>query len=590
MTVKPTKRSTSAADLAPIRGVGEDPMSHPTPAEHEASARDVEAFGPVEQDGTLTDPSSGGGGNAGLGNGGNGGDGGGGDGRPRPDGTPERPFVVALTRSDDATSERYEVALWNVVEATSKAMSFSVYSDFLDAFFDHPKQQDADYDYWDRKRNAAIRRPLSSYGLDAWDLVTSATEIFVKHQAGALSDVHWNAQQHRYDPAARPVAPFPDTGRGQFEDQLVRQIGKNPALSSYLELVRRKLSELPTINEFSTSNTHPGIFRDRIESPLLIELIWSYWMEQGMLVQTMNAIALRFQNAAVPELSNSLRNFATDPLRPLSNLLWAFVQTQGNRLPIARRVQEYQHAYGLDLVGKAVPAMRVVESRSRFLEAFHTLLQQMISFYKEHDDLTIKADGFPLLNSIKEVHTLLAEGAHNQFNDLPWTARSEMMSMQWLLARPEFREFLGGRVMVPYPESWMDRVDTMKTLQGWTDTSVTAFYWLATYSEQILLSIRYGNWSMITDGALAAKFAEKQRYAVQSYAHYYRQATGVDINVPVTDVRDAAWRFRQPSLLIGERAQQTARVTGSAREALSPPAPTVSIRRQRPAALPAPRG
>ena len=39
---------------------------------------------------------------------------------------------------------------------------------------------------------------------------------------------------------------------------------------------------------------------------------------------------------------------------------------------------------------------------------------------------------------------------------------------QWLLARPEMREFLQSRAMVPYKEAWMAAVDTMKTLQGWT--------------------------------------------------------------------------------------------------------------------------
>ena len=50
---------------------------------------------------------------------------------------------------------------------------------------------------------------------------------------------------------------------------------------------------------------------------------------------------------------------------------------------------------------------------------------------------------------------------------------------QWLLARPEFREFLPTRIMVAYPEPWMDRVDAMKRLQGWTDTSVLHFRNLA---------------------------------------------------------------------------------------------------------------
>ena len=51
------------------------------------------------------------------------------------------------------------------------------------------------------------------------------------------------------------------------------------------------------------------------------------------------------------------------------------------------------------------------------------------------------------------------------------------------------REFIGGRVMVAYPEPWMDRVDAMKTLQGWTDTNITHFRDLGVYGEQILLTI-----------------------------------------------------------------------------------------------------
>ena len=68
---------------------------------------------------------------------------------------------------------------------------------------------------------------------------------------------------------------------------------------------------------------------------------------------------------------------------------------------------------------------------------------------------------------------------------------------QWLLARPEFREFLPTRTMVAYPEAWMDRVDSMKKLQGWVDVSVRSFRDLAVTGEPILLSIRFGNWSNV---------------------------------------------------------------------------------------------
>ena len=104
---------------------------------------------------------------------------------------------------------------------------------------------------------------------------------------------------------------------------------------------------------------------------------------------------------------------------------------------------------------------------------------------------------FPVLNALKEVHYILAAGAANQFGELPSTARQEMLMQQWLLARPEMREFLGGKIMVPYPEEWMDRVDTVKSMQGWTDVSVIYFRDLAVYGEQIVLSVRYGAWSRV---------------------------------------------------------------------------------------------
>jgi hypothetical protein len=492
-----------------------------------------------------------------------------------PSGTSDNPYIVALARSDDPALERHEVLLWEVIDRTTKATSFDLYARYLNALFDNPSFSETDQTgrIWKYKRNSSVRRFVSPYGLDAWDLVTEATDIFLKHQAGALSDVDYLARHSANvledddylathptikDSGLPNLETEVSTDRQQWELALATELGRrNPRLQTYLERVRINLAELPLLAapRFS-SDRESGIFVDRIQSPLLIELIWSYWMEQGMLVQTMNAIALRFQNAEVAELVDPLRNLAIDPLRPLANMLWSFVQNEGNRLSVARRAHEYLHAYGLELAGKAVPTSRAVERRTRFLESFHNLLHATSVFFKQHDDLTVKADGFPLLKAIAEVHLLLAEGAHNQFGDLPWTARSEMMSMQWLLARSEFREFLGGRIMLPYPEPWMDRVDTMKTLQGWSDVSITSFYWLAVYGEQLLLSIRYGNWSLISDGALAAKWAEKWRPAVHSYIHHYRQVTGVDLTIPPVEGRDPTERFVQPSVLIARRIAQ----------------------------------
>ncbi len=109
--------------------------------------------------------------------------------------------------------------------------------------------------------------------------------------------------------------------------------------------------------------------------------------------------------------------------------------------------------------------------------------------------------------------------------------------VQWLLARPEFREFLPTRIMVAYPEPWMDRVDAMKKLQGWSDTSVLHFRNLAIFGEQVLLSIRYGAWSGVIDPFQAVNWARYWRPEIQGYLHAYRSVTGVDLSVDVTNAR-----------------------------------------------------
>jgi len=294
-------------------------------------------------------------------------------------------------------------------------------------------------------------------------------------------------------------------------------------------------------------------FRDRLVNFSNMELIWNYWMEQGMLVQTMNAIELRFQNVRhVPELE-ALSRFDTSPLLPLSNLIWGYVQDKQHTLSLHRRAYEYDHEYGLVLMGNAVPVLSSFDSRSRFLEAYHTLLHKCALFYREKDDTTRVADAFGVLNALREVHLLLAEGNHNAYYNLTTTARCEMLTQQYLLAQPEMREFLGGRIMVPYAEPWMDRVDTVSNAMGWNDTSITYFADLANFGELLLLSIRYGNWSQIINVASADNWATSFRNEIMRYIHAYRTVTSVDLSADVIELRDV--HFAQPSLLMHRRRQ-----------------------------------
>jgi hypothetical protein len=109
--------------------------------------------------------------------------------------------------------------------------------------------------------------------------------------------------------------------------------------------------------------------------------------------------------------------------------------------------------------------------------------------------------------------------------------------------------------MVPYPEVWMDRVDTVKRLQGWTDTNVTEFHYLAEYGEQILLSIRYGNWTDINDPTHAANWARYWRSEILSYIHSYRAVTGVDLTLDAIESHRPGERYLPPSVHLRRRLE-----------------------------------
>jgi hypothetical protein len=410
------------------------------------------------------------------------------------------------------------------------------------------------------RRNAAekelarqIGPHTAAYGVGAYNLLKAATEAFLLFECGVAISGGLDGEQ---------PSLYPDGEAGRADAVLP------------LKEIKRRLAQyltggsLPYIHQIVESlgvtdrnggadDVRAAFCKDsflmRGSAPCLIELIWSYWHEEGMLVQTLGAISQRFQNKRGPGDQDPLAHLAIDPLRPLNNLLWGYIQDEFNRLTVVRRAYEYDHHYGLTLYGKAVPPLRPADSRSKFLEGFHDLLYRTAQFYRDEADMTVVADVYPLLQSLRELHMTLAYGAHNQFGDLPWTARAEMLVQQYLLARPELREFLGRRVMVPYPEAWMGSADVMKSLQGWTDASVMHFRDLGVFGEQILLSIRYGNWVEATNEDQARNWARYWRPEVQGYIHAYRAATGVDLSAEATEVRDAAARNELPSVHLRNR-------------------------------------
>jgi hypothetical protein len=445
------------------------------------------------------------------------------------------PVQVSLLPAGSA-EQTADQDLWNMIRIRTRLMAYPVFEEVVNrAFCD---REGGDPYIQTAAAQIAAAKPQKRdgcyHGSQAYELLKATAEIFLAFLCGNI------------DP--KILRSIADTKT--FKDEQLR----NPAID--LDSLRQFLSpsSYPYLNNIGLQTGLAKLTDDRILCDGVRtcfcpwELIWSYWHEEGMLVQSLNAICLRFQNKRGPNPRDPLANLRLNPLRPLSTLLWGYIQDEHNRLTVARRAYEYDHEYGLRLMGKAVSDIEPVDSRSKFLEAFHNLLYVASRFYKEADDTTVRADAFPLLNALKELHLILAQGAHNQFGDLPWAARVEMLIQKWLLARPEIREFLGGAPMVPYKESWMAHADSMKALQGWTDVTVSHYRDLGVYGEQILLSVRHADWINVDNPASAYNWAVSWRPEIQSYIHSYRAVTGVDMSSELTDTRSAAARNVQPAI------------------------------------------
>jgi hypothetical protein len=454
-----------------------------------------------------------------------------------------RPFAagddVAVTLKRTAVSPTPDQALWVAIRNSTNALGFEQYNRFIEFVVCGEPSFEAGqltskgtaHTLKKVKRRTALPFP----NVERYRLLKAATEVFLMVRCGVdlgdFTGVDLEEESRRLN---RTV----DRGdleaeMGQYLTLVAAGDGDFLEVLPYLGLIRLKLQDVPILDSQDRDDAAQicfGILAEKLTNPCFLELIWSYWLEEGLLVRAMNAISWRFQNrSSGPPGRDPLANLDIDPLRPLNNLLWAYLQDEQHRLSMLRRAYEYDHQYGLVLASRPGPPVRGADSRSRFVEAFHNLLTLTWEFHRQDDDTTVIADGFGVLNALKETHLLLTEGAHNQFGDLPSTARQEMLMQQWILSRPEVREFLPTRTMVAYNEPWMGPVDAMSKLQGWSDTPVQHFRDLATFGEQLLLGIRFGAWSAEFRPETAANWARYWRSELQGYIHAYRAVTGIDL-------------------------------------------------------------
>jgi hypothetical protein len=486
--------------------------------------------------------------------------------------------AVGLAPSHPDPAGQPGVAFFQLIRRGSQAIDYVKYEKFVqDALCGDPP-------VFSTKRSSrdSLRWNEGAFsGLRAYEHLRDLTEVFVMSQAGvvwparsttdvvgdAISDKDASNRAFDFnDREAREVSiRFGNSGSITKDELNAHEIvteaepagpGGAAALNAipFLSAIRKNQSGIGIKNGVAGDATCSGLLRHRLESPLLIELIWSYWMEQAMLVQSLAAISLRFQNRSLGP-NDPLSRMEITPLRPMTNLLWGYIQREPERLTVQRRSLEYQQAYGLTLSGRAVHPVIAADPRPRFLEAFHSLLREADRFYRAQANTMLRPDGFRALNALKELHLILAEGMHNQYGDLPSTARVEMLMQQFLIGRREMREFMGGRSSVPYPtgQTWMAHLESIRQSFGWADASVRHYYELATFGEQILLSVHFWNWSDATDQSAAEAWLAFWRPEIQSYIHAYRAVTGVDLAVEEVRPMRQIELGTQPSDLIARR-------------------------------------
>ena len=470
--------------------------------------------------------------------------------------------VQQVTLRPNATPATNDIALWVSIWKGTESLKFENFNRFVSFLLCGEGNIDSFLADESQRREILRlnrRRSLPFTDTDSYRFLKVASEAFVMSQCAVLLDqLNFNSRDLRELEKRLVLRNGPKSPEAiqAFWLQYLREAnGIDNQILPYFSIVLNKLSDQSIKrrdigdmfiniignrdNPDRVAERCTGIISEKLTRPCFIELIWSYWMEEAMLVQSLNAISQRFQNIK-RNTKDPLANLAIAPLRLLNNLLWGYIQDEQHRLTVVRRNYEYDHQYGISLQGKAIPNFHSVDSRPKFLDAFHQLLHLTIAFYKQSDDTTVIEDGFPLVNALKEVHLILSEGAHNQYGDLPVTARIEMLMQQWILARPEFREFLPTKTMTAYPEPWMDRVAAMNQIQGWTDSNLINFLNLAIFGEQLLLSIRFGDWTNTNDRNRAANWANFWREQIQGYIHAYRAVTGVDLAAqPITGKIDS---------------------------------------------------
>jgi len=146
--------------------------------------------------------------------------------------------------------------------------------------------------------------------------------------------------------------------------------------------------------------------------PSLVELIWSYWHEEGNAGSNHERDRQTLSEIVAVRAGDPLTDLAFDPLRPLSNLLWGYVHDDRNRLTVEDRSSEYANAYGTDLDWPQHEGRGAGPTTAQNLSPRSTICSpctaRLLPRGRRHHRQGPTA--FPLLNALKDVHLILADG------------------------------------------------------------------------------------------------------------------------------------------------------------------------------------
>ncbi|WP_433968358.1 hypothetical protein [Tunturiibacter gelidiferens] len=211
---------------------------------------------------------------------------------------------VGVTLHRTSSDPTLDQALWVAIRDRTQAISFNRYREFLNRVLMWEEGEILPEPIERRMRDLGAHL----HGVTAYDFLKFATEAFLLLECGVR--IGRRAERDRFDPGEgteRLGEPFT---REQMAMRLREYLGNSSQLPYITRVVE---AAFPALEKKGWSDR---LVTSRINEPCLIELFHTYWLEEGMLMQTMNAIALRFQNVRMSSDRDPLTNMELDPLRP----------------------------------------------------------------------------------------------------------------------------------------------------------------------------------------------------------------------------------------------------------------------------------